>query len=201
MRILKSLTLTTAAALTVLSLPSLALAGQYVTQGQAYSVDLNKTEILRLPAAASAVVIGNPSIADVSVHAADTLFVVGRGYGETNLIVLDQQGRTLMDADIQVSQSTSSQSVRVFNRGSRQSFNCAPSCQPAPVLGDSPDFIGDFTSTERTIISSEALGAQSVGAQNFSRGSTLSSPEMPSGPVMGGPNNGPEGQMSERSGF
>jgi|GEM_PF-1041274 len=201
MRILKSLTLTTSAILAVMSLPSVASAGQYVTQGHAYSVELNKTEILRLPAAASAVVIGNPSIADVSVHAADTLFVVGRGYGETNLIVLDQQGRTLMDADIQVSQSPTSKSVRVFNRGSRQSFNCAPKCQPAPVLGDSPDFIGDFTSTERSIVSSEALGAQPGGALSFQSGGASSSPEIPSEPVLGGPNNGFGSQGSERRDF
>ncbi|CAM3689396.1 pilus assembly protein N-terminal domain-containing protein [Litorimonas haliclonae] len=202
MRNLKSFTLSIAAALAVVSLPSLASAGQYVTQGHAYSVELNKTEILRLPAAASAVVIGNPSIADVSVHAADTLFVVGRGYGETNLIVLDQQGRTLMDADIQVSQSPTSKSVRVFNRSSRQSFNCAPKCQPAPVLGDSPDFIGDFTSTERAIVSSQALGAQSGGAPSFGgEGVSSSSPQISPEPIMGGPNTGFEGQTSGRSDF
>lgn len=165
MQKMSSLILGTAAAIGVLSLSPLAIAGQYMTNGQAYQVELNKTQILRLPASAGAVIIGNPSIADVSVHAADTLFVVGRGYGETNLIILDRQGQTLMDADIQVSQSVSSQSVRVFNRGNRQSYNCAPTCQPSPVLGDSPDFIDDFTSSERPIISSEALGAQGVSPQ------------------------------------
>ena len=57
--------------------------------GEHYSVDLNKTEVVYLPENAGAVVIGNPQIADVSVHSANTLFVVGRGYGETNLIVLN----------------------------------------------------------------------------------------------------------------
>ena len=43
--------------------------------GSLYSVDLNKTEIVRLPENAGAVVIGNPNIADVSIHSANTLFV------------------------------------------------------------------------------------------------------------------------------
>jgi hypothetical protein len=129
--------------------------------GQTYAVELNKTEVVRLPMAASAVVIGNPSIADVSVHAADTLFVVGRGYGETNLIVLGPDGSTMMDADIQVLQKASTHGVRVFNRSSRQSYNCAPQCQPSPVLGDDPTFIGNFTASEAPIQSSEAFAATS----------------------------------------
>ena len=127
--------------------------------GQTYAVELNKTEIVRLPMAATAVVIGNPSIADVSVHAADTLFVVGRGYGETNLIVLGPDGATMMNADIQVLQKPSVNGVRVFNRSARQTYNCAPQCQPSPILGDDPTFIGNFTGTETTIQSSEALAA------------------------------------------
>jgi hypothetical protein len=188
MQKISSLILGTAAAVGVLSLSPLAVAGQYMTNGQAYQVELNKTQILRLPASAGAIVIGNPSIADVSVHAADTLFVVGRGYGETNLIILDRQGQTLMDTNIQVSQSVSSQSVRVFNRGNRQSYNCTPSCQPAPVLGDSPDFIGDFTSSERRIISSEALGAQGIGNQGFpGAGGGFNAEQTGPGPIGSGP--------------
>lgn len=163
MQKLSSLILGIGATFALLSLSPLASAGQYMSQGQAYQVELNKTQILRLPSSAGAVVIGNPSIADVSVHAADTLFVIGRGYGETNLVILDRQGQTIMDADVQVSQSVSPQSVRVFNGGQRQSYNCAPNCQPAPVLGDSPDFISDFTSAGSPIFSSEALGAQGGG--------------------------------------
>jgi len=87
-------------ALGVLALtPFAALAG---SPNGHYSVELNKTEVVYLPANAGAVVIGNPEIADVSVHSANTIFVVGRGYGETNLVVLNAAGHKIMDADIQV---------------------------------------------------------------------------------------------------
>lgn len=138
-----------------------AVAGNFPHSNTAYSVEINKTEIVRLPVRASAVVIGNPAIADVSVHAADTLFVVGRGYGETNLIVLDANGNTVMDTDIQVLQKPSAHSVRVFNRSARQSYNCAPNCQPSPVIGDDPEFLGNYSSTEQPIRSSEALASSS----------------------------------------
>lgn len=109
--------------------------------GGSYSVDLNKTEIVRLPQNAGAVVIGNPTIADVTVHSANTLFVVGRGYGETNLIVLDASGHTIMNADIQVINKVSSQGVRLYNGKTRESYSCVPFCMPSPILGDDPKFI------------------------------------------------------------
>lgn len=112
-----------------------------------YSVQINKTEVLRLPAPASAVVVGNPEIADVSIHAADTLLVVGKGYGETNLLILDKNGNTMMSSDIQVITPQSRNQVRIFNAAnSRQTFNCGPSCNPSPTLGDAQDFIDGNTS-------------------------------------------------------
>lgn len=109
--------------------------------GGSYSVDLNKTEIVRLPESAGAVVIGNPQIADVTVHSANTLFVVGRGYGETNLIVLNASGHTIMNADIQVTHKQSTHGVRLFNGKERESYNCMPYCLPSPILGDAAEFI------------------------------------------------------------
>ncbi len=115
------------------------------SQSGHYSVELNKTEIVYLPQAASAVIIGNPQIADVSIHSSDTIFVIGRGYGETNLIVLNAAGQTIMNADVQVTNPLSANGVRLYNGAVRQTYNCAPYCQPAPVLGDHGDFIDDNT--------------------------------------------------------
>lgn len=118
--------------------------------GGTYSVDLNKTEIVRLPENAGAVVIGNPEIADVTVHSANTLFVVGRGYGETNLIVLNTAGHTVMNVDIQVINKLSPQGVRLYNGKSRESYSCVPYCLPSPVLGDNPDFVTNNSGIAQT---------------------------------------------------
>jgi len=110
---------------------------------QTYNVELNKTEIVRLPVPASAILVGNPDIADISIHSSNTIFVIGRSYGETNVIVLDTQGRTILDADIQVSSQVPRNGVRVFFGGTeRESYHCSPYCSAAPVLGDTPEFIG-----------------------------------------------------------
>lgn len=125
-----------------LALTGLLCAAPAMAGDQVFRVDLNKSEMLRLPAAAGAIVVGNPLIADISVQDADTLFVVGRGFGETNLIVLDRAGQTIMNADIQVTSVTPSHGLRVFNATRRQTYSCAPYCQPSPILGDDSEFIG-----------------------------------------------------------
>lgn len=118
-----------------------ALSGSAQASDIIYQVDLNKTQILRLPAAAGSVIVGNPAIADVSVHSPTTIMVVGRGFGETNLIILDRSGQTMVDADVQVTSITPSNGVRLFNAKSRETYNCSPYCQPSPVLGDNPEHI------------------------------------------------------------
>ena len=117
-----------------------------------YSVEINKTQIMHLPAPAAAIVVGNPSIADISVHSPTLLFIVGRGYGTTNVIILDNVGNTIMNTDIQVLASKSSSSKRIYLVGEGwKSYDCKPLCQPAPVLGDEPGFIAQFKGSEQVI--------------------------------------------------
>lgn len=167
----KSSILGLAALTAVFTISSNANANNYMVESQPYSIELNKTQIVRLPAAASAVVIGNPSIADVSVHSTDTLFIVGRGFGETNLIVLGADGQTIINADVNVSQKLSNNGVRVYNRSARQTYNCSGNCQPAPVLGDDPEFIGNFTSEIEQINNTEAFSASSTDISSDLSGS------------------------------
>lgn len=126
-----------------------------------YSVSLNKTQIVYLPEPASAVVVGNPDIADVSVHSADTIFIVGRGFGETNIVVLNSAGHTIMDSDIQVASAGSRNNIRVYSGGSliRSTYSCAPYCQPAPVLGDDNTFISNNKTKANVITNTFATGS------------------------------------------
>lgn len=136
-------------------------AAQAGTANSHYSVELNKTEVVYLPANAGAVVVGNPEIADVSIHSANTIFVIGRGYGETNLVVLNSAGHKIMDADVQVVQNLPAHGVRLYNGKDRETYSCAPYCQPAPVLGDNPSFIGANQGETTAIINSIASGSPS----------------------------------------
>lgn len=166
--------------------PALAHAGS----GGHYSVELNKTEVVYLPANAGAVVIGNPEIADVSVHSSNTIFVIGRGYGETNLVVLDASGHKIMDADIQVVNTLPAHGVRIYNGKDRETYSCAPYCQPAPVLGDSRTFMANNQGGGAAITNNSASG---IPTQSFTS-SPMSNSD--SGTTMSGPPRGmtPPGQ-------
>ncbi len=157
MRLIHSILLFTGLSLTTASLPSTAHAGE----GQSYKVEINKTEVLRLPKAAASIVVGNPKIADVTVQASDILFVVGRGFGETNLIILDSNGDTILNADLQVVNSLPTHGVRLYNGTSRETYSCIPYCGPSPVLGDNPDFIGENTAVAEELNTFTAFAASS----------------------------------------
>lgn len=141
-----------------------AMAGMH---GASYTVELNKTQIVHLSQPAAAIVVGNPAIADISVHSSDTVFLLGRGYGETNIVVLDGAGRTVMDADVQVVNTLPHNGVRLYNGGSkRMTYNCAPYCQPAPVLGDDSGFMGANSSAAAPINNEIATGAFNSGGSS-----------------------------------
>jgi hypothetical protein len=126
---------------------------------QSYTVELNKTEIVRLPGAAASIIVGNPKIADVTVQSSDLIFVIGRGYGETNLIILDAMGNMMMNADLQVVNTLPRNGVRLYNGTERETYSCIPYCGPSPVLGDTSSFISQNTSSEQPLESMPAFNA------------------------------------------
>jgi len=155
MRFLTSLPLYLGLGLLASSLPLTAEAGST----QSYKVELNKTEIVRLPGAAASIIVGNPNIADVTVQSSDLIFVVGRGYGETNLIILDSNGNTMMNADLQVVNTLPEHGVRLYNGKNRETYSCIPYCGPSPVLGDETGFIGNNTSDAEELATFPAFSA------------------------------------------
>ena len=175
MRFLKSLPLYIGLGVMAASASAPAEAGNT----QSYTVELNKTEIVRLPGAATSIVIGNPKIADVTVQSSDLLFVVGRGFGETNLIVLDIHGNTMMNADLQVVNTLPDSGVRLYNGKSRETYSCLPLCGPSPVLGDTRTFIAANTSQEETL---ESLPAFNATAPAQTQSSTPAGGSPASGP-------------------
>ncbi|GLQ24941.1 hypothetical protein GCM10007853_28150 [Algimonas ampicilliniresistens] len=162
----------TASLFSIMALASPASAGEPI-----YRIDINKTQIVRLPAQAGSIVIGNADIADVTIHSPTTIFVVGRGFGETNLVIMDRDGQTMMDANVQVTSVTPTNGVRLFNAKSRETYTCSPYCQPSPVLGDEAGFIGANSETQSAPVS---------GAFVFDQGPATSSSLSPT-EIAGGP--------------
>jgi Flp pilus assembly secretin CpaC len=126
---------------------------------QSYSVPIDQAGVLRLPEEASAIVIGNPAIADATLFNARTVFISGRAFGQTNLIALNAHGQVIYANDVSVIQSDR-EHVQVFHNQSRTSLVCNPVCQSVPLIGDQKDYF-DTIAQQRDAIASAADGAAS----------------------------------------
>ncbi|MBB3933977.1 pilus assembly protein N-terminal domain-containing protein [Aureimonas phyllosphaerae] len=141
------------ASILALGSPSLALADS----ADPLTVPIDQARILRIPRQAGSVIIGNPSIADITIHDARTLVLTGRSYGLTNLVVLDTNGDVVLDDSVMVS-TVEDHSLRVYRQGSRQTFACAPTCEPKVTIGDDPI---TFESTTLQVQRHDALSQSS----------------------------------------
>ncbi|MBK8197286.1 MAG: pilus assembly protein N-terminal domain-containing protein [Acidobacteria bacterium] len=101
-------------------------------------VETSKSIPVRINGDAASIVIGNKNIADVAVHNERLLFVTGKSYGTTNLIVFDKGGREIFNSDVMV--TTNSTSLVTINRaGQSFTYDCSPNCKAVLSIGDDPD--------------------------------------------------------------
>ena len=98
-------------------------------------VALDQAFPIRLAEAAEGVAIGNPSIAGVSVQNDRFLFVTGRSYGTTNLVVVGANGRVLYSGLVRVVPDETDV-VMVTRAGETARLECSPQCRPRPDIGD-----------------------------------------------------------------
>ncbi len=102
-------------------------------------VALDQAFPIRLAAPAQGVAIGNPSIAGVSVQNDQFLFVTGRSYGTTNLVVVGAGGRLLYSGRVTVTPDETN--VVMVTRGVDSArLECTPLCRPRPDIGDGASF-------------------------------------------------------------
>lgn len=99
------------------------------------NVEIDRSARVQLSGSASSVIVGNPLIADVTVVDANTLFIVGKGYGVTEVVAVDGVGRTLFQRDVVVT-GGSTGSVRVWRGAQATEMACASSCVPSIRAGE-----------------------------------------------------------------
>ena len=106
----------------------------------AQSVDLtiDFAKIMTLDRPAETIVIGNPGIADATVEDDRTIVLTGKTAGATNLIVLDSEGKEVVNVVVRVS-SDIRQLTTVFYGSQRQTYSCAPTCEQVISVGDNPE--------------------------------------------------------------
>lgn len=96
-------------------------------QAQSLSVGLDQSARVRLGAPARDVVIGNPAVADVSMLGARDLVVLGKSYGITNLLVMDNAGRTILQREVVVTAPPGA--VNFYRGGQMRAYACAERCE------------------------------------------------------------------------
>jgi Flp pilus assembly secretin CpaC len=111
------------------------LFGASVASAEDIHVALDQAFPIRIADAAQGVAIGNPSIAGVSVQNDHLLFVTGRSYGTTNLVIVGADNRVLYSGRVVVSPDESG--AVIVTRGTDSSrLQCTPVCRPRPDIGD-----------------------------------------------------------------
>lgn len=99
-------------------------------QNGALNVEIDRSARVQLSGAAASIIVGNPQIADVSLVDANTMFIVGKGYGVTEVVAVDGAGRTLFQREIVVT-GGSTGSVRVWRGAQATEMACGSSCTPS----------------------------------------------------------------------
>ena len=119
-----------------------ALVSQIAVAGP-LSVEVNKTIPIHLRSAAASVVLGNQTIADVAVHDEKLIFITGKTFGTTNLLIFDKSGRQIYSTDILVV-ANEANVVTINRSGSNYTYDCAPTCRSTLSVGDAPEHFEQY---------------------------------------------------------
>ena len=129
-------------------------------------VKYDQSQLLRVSRAVSEIIIGNPTIADISVQSKKLLVVTGKSFGKTNMILLDNEQNVIQENRIIVLQDQTN--VVNLRRGvARESYNCSPRCNPTITVADEQTYFKKAAeNTELKIKMSEGGGTGGGGGGN-----------------------------------
>lgn len=113
----------------------------YPAQAEQVDVFVDEAKLLRLDEPVAKIILGNPAMADVSVQSNVLLVLTGKGYGTTNLILLNHDGETIRNIRVSVNLSRN-HTVSVRKGTERYSFHCSQGayCNGTAAMGDNAKF-------------------------------------------------------------
>lgn len=140
-------------------------AGPLRAEGKSSQINVvvDQAKLVKVPDQVATIVVGNPLIADVSLQSGGAMVVTGKGYGSTNMIVMDRAGEILEERSIVVEGPTE-KLVTVFRGLERETYSCTPVCQRSVTLGDGATYFNANLSQGGTL-SQRATAAANVPAQ------------------------------------
>lgn len=138
------------AALTTLGMGVALFSTINVVQAASLSVALNQSRIISLSEPASTFVIGNPAIADANFASPTKVLILGKAYGATNLIALDEDGKVILNTNLHVVSSKNNR-VSLFKGGAKQSYDCYGDCVPTMDPGDDTTVLGALVKSTQSV--------------------------------------------------
>lgn len=134
-------------------------AAQTAPAGATLRVAINIGHVIDLPSAASAIVVGNPTIANANLLDSRRVLLTGHNVGVTNLIIFDQAGRRAFEGLVEVG-GLGSGEVNLFRGATRLLLNCAGTCESvATVAAPPPAGIANSAATGGAPPATQAAGA------------------------------------------
>ncbi|KZL21983.1 hypothetical protein PsAD2_00008 [Pseudovibrio axinellae] len=106
----------------------------------------DQAKVFRLDEPAETIILGNPSIADVTVHDRLTIVITGKSYGRTNLVIFNDASELVVEETITVTADMADY-VAVQRNNSRFSYSCNPDCHEALRLGDDVGKLDEIASS------------------------------------------------------
>ena len=98
-------------------------------------VRYDQSTLLHLPKPVAEIIIGNPSIVDVTVQSPNLLVITGKTFGMTNIIALDAEKNIIQNQRVLVDRDQH-KVVNLVRGTARQTYSCTPNCSPMLTIGD-----------------------------------------------------------------
>lgn len=142
---------------TILAMAGVSIPADAATDMMIVAV-VDQARLVKIPAGTETLVIGNPTIADITLLKPNNLMILTpKSFGETNFIALDKDGTPVAESMIQV---VAGSNALIVQRGmDRQSYSCAPRCQPTERLGDDDKYLNQVANQAQAH-SSRLAGSQ-----------------------------------------
>lgn len=131
-------------------------------------VKYDQSQLLRLPRPVAEIIVGNPSIADVTVQSGNLLVITGKTFGITNVIALDVERNVIQDQRVMVMREEA-RVVNLQKGAKRETYNCTPNCNPSMVVGDDTAYFESVGKMSERKIKFSDTSADSGGAASPSQ--------------------------------
>jgi pilus assembly protein CpaC len=141
-------------------------------QGHFVRIGLNKSAVIRLPADAREVIVGNPMIVDAVIRTKNTAFLFAKSAGQTNIFFFDAQGQQILNLDLEVALDTTA-IKKLLNRalpGNRITVDTANSSIILGGIAANP-----LEAKTAVDLATQFVGASGAAAGAASNGTTAAS--------------------------